>query len=76
MIVFTCFVDLGTFVACCVLVQGLFILIFDNLQGVLALIMTVFSIYIINKAGGLIYQYDHQKAGVEMEKTFRYVNVS
>nr|CAB3267227.1 trafficking protein particle complex subunit 4-like [Phallusia mammillata] len=34
--------------------------------------MTVFSIYIINKAGGLIYQYDHQKSSVEMEKTFSY----
>jgi len=34
--------------------------------------MTIFSVYIINKAGGLIYQYDHHKNDLEMEKTFRY----
>ncbi|CAK8698187.1 unnamed protein product [Clavelina lepadiformis] len=34
--------------------------------------MTVFSVYVVNKAGGLIFQYDHQKQNVEMEKTFSY----
>lgn len=34
--------------------------------------MTIFSVYIINKAGGLIYQYDHSSARPEVEKTFSY----
>ena len=35
--------------------------------------MTIYSVYVVNKAGGLIFQYDHQKVNTEMEKTFRYV---
>ena len=34
--------------------------------------MTIFSAYIINKAGGLIYQYDHNVSRPEIEKTFSY----
>lgn len=34
--------------------------------------MTIFSAYIINKAGGLIYQYDHNVSRPEVEKTFSY----
>ena len=34
--------------------------------------MTIYSVYVINKAGGLIYQYDHHKSLYENEKTFRY----
>ena len=34
--------------------------------------MTIYSVYVINKAGGLIYQYDHHKPLYENEKTFRY----
>lgn len=35
--------------------------------------MTIYSVYVVNKAGGLIFQYDHQKVVSEMEKTFRYL---
>ncbi|KAH3717281.1 trafficking protein particle complex subunit 4-like isoform X2 [Dreissena polymorpha] len=34
--------------------------------------MTIFSVYIINKAGGLIYQHDHNITRPEVEKTFSY----
>lgn len=34
--------------------------------------MPVYSVYIVNKAGGLIFQYDHHKPNFEMEKTFGY----
>ncbi|XP_041370069.1 trafficking protein particle complex subunit 4-like [Gigantopelta aegis] len=34
--------------------------------------MAIFTIYIINKAGSLIFHYDHQKTRPEMEKTFSY----
>lgn len=34
--------------------------------------MTIFSAYIINKAGGLIYQYDHNVSRPEIEKTFSF----
>nr|XP_002126416.1 trafficking protein particle complex subunit 4-like [Ciona intestinalis] len=34
--------------------------------------MTVFSVYVVNKAGGLVFQYDHQKTSIELEKTFSY----
>lgn len=34
--------------------------------------MTVYGVYVINKAGGLIFQYDHYKPVVEVEKTFGY----
>ena len=34
--------------------------------------MTIYSAYIINKAGGLIYQYDHNVSRPEVEKTFSY----
>ncbi|KAJ8320309.1 hypothetical protein KUTeg_001896 [Tegillarca granosa] len=34
--------------------------------------MTIFSVYIINKAGGLIYQYDHNASRPDAEKTFSY----
>ena len=32
----------------------------------------MFAIYIINRAGGLIYQHDHNLPKVEIEKTFSY----
>ena len=32
----------------------------------------MYGIYIINRAGGLIYQYDHNMPRVEVEKTFSY----
>ena len=31
--------------------------------------MTIYSVYIINRAGGLIYQYDFSNPRVEVEKT-------
>ena len=34
--------------------------------------MAIFGVYIINRAGGLIYQYDHNMPKVEVEKTFSY----
>ena len=34
--------------------------------------MTIFAVYIINKAGGLIYQFDHNSPKVEVEKTFSF----
>ena len=34
--------------------------------------MTIFSVYIINKAGGLIFQYDHNIPRPEVEKTFSF----
>jgi len=34
--------------------------------------MAIFGVYIINRAGGLIYQYDHNMPRVEVEKTFSY----
>lgn len=34
--------------------------------------MAVVSIYIISKAGGMIYQYDHNIVPLECEKTFSY----
>lgn len=32
--------------------------------------MAIFGVYIINRAGGLIYQYDHNMPRVEVEKTY------
>jgi len=32
--------------------------------------MAIFGIYIINRAGGLVYQYDHNMPRVEVEKTY------
>jgi len=32
--------------------------------------MAIFGIYIVNRAGGLIYQYDHNMPRVEVEKTY------
>lgn len=34
--------------------------------------MTIYSVYIINRAGGLIYQFDHNPPRVEAEKTFSF----
>ena len=34
--------------------------------------MTIYGVYIINRAGGLIYQFDHNPPHVEVEKTFSY----
>ncbi len=34
--------------------------------------MAIFGVYIINRAGGLIYQYDHNMPKVETEKTFSF----
>ncbi|XP_071478692.1 trafficking protein particle complex subunit 4-like [Diadema setosum] len=34
--------------------------------------MTIYSVYIINRAGGLIYQLDHSTPKTEVEKTFSY----
>jgi len=34
--------------------------------------MTIYSVYIINKGGGLIYQYDNNVPKIEVEKTFSY----
>ncbi|XP_052760453.1 trafficking protein particle complex subunit 4-like [Mya arenaria] len=34
--------------------------------------MTIFSVYIINKAGGLIYQHEHSVSRPEFEKTFSF----
>lgn len=34
--------------------------------------MTIFSLYILSKSGGLIYQHDHNIPTVENEKTFSY----
>lgn len=34
--------------------------------------MTIYSVYIINKAGGLIYQHDHNVPRLEIEKTFSF----
>ncbi|KAK7093756.1 trafficking protein particle complex subunit 4-like [Littorina saxatilis] len=34
--------------------------------------MAIYSVYIINKAGGLIYQHDHNASRPEVEKTFSY----
>lgn len=34
--------------------------------------MAIFGVYIINRAGGLIYQYDQNMPRVEVEKTFSY----
>jgi len=34
--------------------------------------MTIYSVYILSKAGGLIYQLDHTVPAVENEKTFSY----
>ena len=34
--------------------------------------MAIFGVYIINRAGGLIYQYDHNMPKVEVEKTYSY----
>ena len=34
--------------------------------------MAIFGVYIINRAGGLIYQYDHNLPKIEVEKTFSY----
>lgn len=32
--------------------------------------MVIFSVYVVNKAGGLIYQYDNFVPKAEVEKTF------
>ena len=34
--------------------------------------MAIYGVYIINRAGGLIYHYDHSVPRVETEKTFSY----
>jgi len=34
--------------------------------------MAIYGIYIINRAGGLIYQYDHNTPKIETEKTFSF----
>ena len=34
--------------------------------------MAIFSVYLVNKAGGLIYQYDNYVPRAEAEKTFSY----
>lgn len=34
--------------------------------------MTIFSVYIVNRAGGLIFQLDHSQPRTEVEKTFSY----
>uniref|UniRef100_A0A674NBB7 Trafficking protein particle complex subunit n=1 Tax=Takifugu rubripes TaxID=31033 RepID=A0A674NBB7_TAKRU len=34
--------------------------------------MVIFSVYLVNKAGGLIYQYDNYVPRTEVEKTFSY----
>lgn len=34
--------------------------------------MGIFSVYVVNKAGGLIYQYDNNVPRTEVEKTFSY----
>jgi len=34
--------------------------------------MTIYAVYIINRAGGLIYQYDHNTPRIEIEKTFSF----
>lgn len=34
--------------------------------------MVIFSVYVVNKAGGLIYQYDNYVPRSEVEKTFSY----
>lgn len=34
--------------------------------------MAIYSIYILSKSGGLIYQYDHTVFKVEIEKTWNY----
>uniref|UniRef100_A0A3Q1CL90 Trafficking protein particle complex subunit n=1 Tax=Amphiprion ocellaris TaxID=80972 RepID=A0A3Q1CL90_AMPOC len=34
--------------------------------------MVIFSVYVVNKAGGLIYQYDNYVPRAEVEKTFSY----
>lgn len=34
--------------------------------------MAIFGVYIINRAGGLIYQYDHNMPKVEVEKTYSF----
>lgn len=34
--------------------------------------MAIFSVYVLNRAGGLIYHYDHHTPKSEIEKTFSY----
>lgn len=34
--------------------------------------MAIFSVYVLNRAGGLIYHYDHHTPKSETEKTFSY----
>lgn len=34
--------------------------------------MVVYSVYVISKSGGLIYNYDHNLTSPEVEKTFSY----
>ncbi|XP_077993374.1 trafficking protein particle complex subunit 4-like [Glandiceps talaboti] len=34
--------------------------------------MAIYSVYVVNRAGGLIYQLDHTSAKTEIEKTFSY----
>ena len=34
--------------------------------------MTIYSVYVINRAGGLIYQMDHTQPKTEVEKTFSF----
>lgn len=34
--------------------------------------MAIFSVYVLNRAGGLIYHYDHHTPKSEVEKTFSY----
>ena len=42
------------------------------LKNILHKFDKMYGIYIINRAGGLIYQYDHNMPKVEVEKTFSY----
>ena len=34
--------------------------------------MVVYSVFVISKSGGLIYNYDHNQSAPEVEKTFSY----
>lgn len=34
--------------------------------------MVVYSVFVISKSGGLIYNYDHSQSSSEIEKTFSY----
>lgn len=34
--------------------------------------MAIFSVYVLNRAGGLIYHYDHHTPKTELEQTYTY----